>query len=482
MSTQKGQSFIELLVAMGIFVLTSTAAILLFFGGQSLSIDSINAQSALDYASEGMEAVRSIKEQGDLGWTQLTDGEHGLVYSAGQWQLSGTQDTEDKFTRTVTVTTLSADTKEITTEIDWQTDPLRPQQIQLVMKLTNWEIVQEEDEDYGGDPPSGGSGTSGDWKYPVTFGTIDVGAGGQATDLDVVDKIIYLTSDASDSSKNDFFIFDATDPSHPSAVGWANTGSGLNAVDVAGDYAYAANESSTGQLQVIAISGSVVPQLRSTFRLQSTSPSCSSSVEGNTVFYYDQKVYVGTNGNSGKEFFIVDVSDPLNPAMVGCKEIGADVNAIYVKDDIAYLATSKSSQELIVLDASNPLSITTLDSFDAVFTGKSLFLVGTKLYIGTEGGFRVLDVSDPSDIKSLGYQLLYNSVNDLRVRDNLAFLATSDSNKEFQVWDVSSTTAMTLWSTYNFPQMGTGIDYENNLIYMSVRSNDALRIITSTPE
>ncbi len=473
-------------------MLTTTAAILLFFGGQSLSVDSMNAQMALDYASEGMEAVRSIKEQGDLGWAQLTDGEHGLVYSEGQWQLSGVQDTEDKFTRTVTVTSLSEDTKKITTEIDWQIDPLRSQQIQLVMELTNWEIAQEEQVDYGGDPPSGGEGTSGDWRNPITFGTIDVGAGGQATDLDVVDKIVYLTSDASDSSKNDFFIFNTTDPSHPSMAGWANTGSGLNAVDVAGDYAYAANESSTGQLQIIAISGPVVPQLKSTFRLQSASPPCSSSEEGNTVFYYDQKVYVGTNGNSGKEFFIVDVSDPLLPAMVGCKEINADVNAIFVKDDIAYLATS-ASEELKIYDASNPASITYLGGYDAPGDsedGKSLHLVGSILYFGRLVGgnhanhheLHIFNVADPASVQNLGSRDLGADINDLRIRDNLAFLATSNSNSEFQVWDVSSTTNIAFWGSYNFPQMGTGIDYENNLIYMSVRSNDALRIITSAPE
>ena len=45
----------------------------------------------------------------------------------------------------------------------------------------------------------------------------------------------------------------------------------------------------------------------------------------------------------------------------------------------------------------------------------------------------------------------------------------------------SSSTSPVLHSSFNFPQVATGVDYEDNLVYVSVRSNDALRIITSSP-
>jgi len=154
MLMQKGQSVIEILVAMGIFVLVSNAAVLLFFGGQSLSLDSMNAQFALDYAAEGMEVTQSIRER---SWDELTDGDYGLVFNAGEnkWELSGTDDSKKIFTRKVTIVTLSENTKKITTEIAWQTDPLRPQTITLVEQFINWEVAQQESENLGGLKGSG---------------------------------------------------------------------------------------------------------------------------------------------------------------------------------------------------------------------------------------------------------------------------------------------------------------------------------------
>ncbi|GAH25486.1 unnamed protein product, partial [marine sediment metagenome] len=48
-------------------------------------------------------------------------------------------------------------------------------------------------------------------------------------------------------------------------------------------------------------------------------------------------------------------------------------------------------------------------------------------------------------------------------------------------WNISNPGNIELWSSFNFPQVATGIDYEDNVVYVSVRSNDALRIITSSP-
>lgn len=463
-------------------MLFSVASVLLFFGGQSLSVDSINAQFALDYASEGMEAVRSIQIR---DWDELTDGDHGLVYSGGQWQFSGVDDSDDKFIRKVTVTTLDDNTKKIVAEIGWQTDPARPQIITLVMELTNWEVAQQENENVGGD--TGGGGTSGNWLNPQTLGTMDVGAGGQATDLDVLNKFVYLTSKASDKKKDDFFIIDATDGNNPTIIAFIDTGPGLNTIDVTTTYAYVGNDDKNSQLQILAITGPVVPNLIASYKLPGVS---GNDAIGNSIFFYSNKVYMGTKKAPGPEFHIIDVTNPVSPVSLGSKEINADVNAIQVKGDYAYLATSET--ELLVYNISDPANITLAGSYDAPGGsehGKAVQLVGDKLYLGrTKGGnhddhheLHILNVADLNNIQNLGSLNLDEDINDLRVRDNLVFLATSDSNKEFQAWDISDPANITLWSSFNFPNFATGIDYEDNIIYTSVRSNDALRIITSTP-
>jgi len=116
----KGQSLVEILVSLGIFAIVVSAVFFLFFGGQSLSVDSSNAQIATEYASEGLEAVRSIR---DRDWDELGDGSYGLVFQSGQWEFSSSEDTKDIFTRTIFISTVDANTKQASTTVTWQTDP-----------------------------------------------------------------------------------------------------------------------------------------------------------------------------------------------------------------------------------------------------------------------------------------------------------------------------------------------------------------------
>jgi len=116
-----------------------------------------------------------------------------------------------------------------------------------------------------------------------------------------------------------------------------------------------------------------------------------------------------------------------------------------------------------------------------------LWLVGNKLYLGRLIGgnhiehheFHIFDISTSTAILDLGSKDIAANVNGVLTRDYLAFLATDDPNKELQIWEISNPANINLWASFNFPQVATDIDYEDNFVYVSVRSNDALRIITS---
>jgi len=245
-----------------------------------------------------------------------------------------------------------------------------------------------------------------------------------------------------------------------------------------------ANQSDDNQLQIIDISLST-PALITAFDIVAAD-------EGITVCYLNDTVYVGTaKSSSGTEFHIIDVTDRNAPLFVGDLEIGDDVNGIFVKGDIAYLATG-DSDELIIVNITNPANPSISSGFAAAGDsedGKTVYLVGDTLYLGRlQGGrhtdhheFHVIDVSDPLTPINLGSIDLQADLSDIRVRNNLIFMATSDPNNEFQIWDISDPSNMTLFASFNFPQDATGIDYEDNIVYVSVRSNDALRIITSGP-
>ncbi|MCP6719807.1 MAG: hypothetical protein KJI72_00570 [Patescibacteria group bacterium] len=470
---EAGQTLVDILIGLALIALSVSFAVILVFGGQKILIDRDNAVQARVLAKEGFEAARTIR---DLDWDGLTDGEHGLTFSGGKWQFSGTSDVIGVLTRKVIVVSESSDTKRIESRVTWQTDPQREQKVELVTLLTDWQNAPPG----GGDPgDTGGGGVSGNWQNPQTLGSVDLGPGNEATDLDVLNKIVYISAAASAAAKPDFWIVDATDGENPFIASSLNTSPTLNAIDVSGDYAYVANNEGTAQLQIIDVRDINNPALIVSYRLPGTTED---DTVGNTVFYLDSKVYVGTQEDSdGSEFFIVDVSQPSTPSTLGSYEINDNVNDIHVRDGRAYLATDKGGAGLMVLDVSNPAAITFLGQ---TFSGDvaSVFNIRSSLTLIAPGqDFYTVNTTDPANMTNLGFINVGNVINDMTTRNHLAFLATSNGNREFQVINVSDPTNPTLHSHLNFPQVATGIDYESNLVYISVRSNDALRIITSSP-
>lgn len=448
----RGQITLEILIALFILVVSISAAIMVSFGSQSITTDSQLNNQALYISRQGLESTRGASRQ-DF---------NSLVSSSS---------TEDIYLKQIIVEDIDAYTKKVTSRISWKTEPLRPQKIELVTLLTNFKAVK----DYGGD--TGGSGLSGNWKIPRTLGSIDLGPGNSATDLDVLNKIVYLSAEASDVKKPDFFIVNATDGQNPYIVSNLHTGPGLNALDVAGNYAYLANDATDAELQIINIQNISSPMLVSSYEV----PGVSGPSRGKTIFYLNQKVYLGLNKVTGQEFHIIDVSNPLSPVLLGSFDVEDNINDIWVNGSRAYLATDLGNAGLMILDVSNPYNIVLLGQAYSTDTNSVFNSNPSRTLLGPAQDFHIADTTEPNNIVNLGSIAVGGDINDIVNRENLAFIATSNSNKEFQIIDISNSTGPTLYSSFNFPQMATGIDYENNTVYVSVRSNDALRIITSSP-
>ncbi|MFH0890961.1 MAG: hypothetical protein V1856_02935 [Candidatus Liptonbacteria bacterium] len=456
-----GQSTIEIMVALLILTSALVGAVMVIFGGQSLVIDSKEGNLALRLARENLE--RTI-----------------VAAKNSYFSLADSTVAEGEFTKTITVEEAGANTVKVTSRVTWQTDPIRLQEQEVSMLVTDWYNVSQT----GGD--TGGGGTSGDWRNPRTLGSIDLGAGLSATDLDVMNRIVYMTAEASDSKKNDFVVVDATNGEAPFVTAGIDVGSSLNALDAAGNYAYVASRSTSKQLKIIDISNISAPVMVSSTTLPGVS---GSGAVGQSIFYFGNRAFIGTQKASGPEFHIMDVTNPLAPVSLGSLEINEDIYSIYVSGNVAYLGTS-DDDEIRILNVSNPAAITELGRYNILGStedSRVAHLVGNKLYVGrTKGGdhadhheLAILDVSSSTTPVLLGSKNFITDINDLRTRDGLVFLGTSDSNQEFQVWDASDPQNIELWSFFNFPQVATAVDYENNLVYVAVRSNDALRIITS---
>jgi len=471
--SQKGSSTLEILIAFAILILSITTVIIVLFGDQSVSVDTQTNNEALYRAQTMLETARAAS-RGDF---------YSVISQGAVIEQSGSI----TYTKNLDVADIDAFTKQATSTVTWHIGP-RAFRISLSTILTNISGA------LSGETCS--LTLTGDWAHPQLLGSADTGQGNNGTDVDVLNKKAYITTDASVASKDDLSIVDVSDPTKANLpiVGSVNTGPGLAGVRVAGKYAYVANISTVSQLQVIDISNPSVPTVVTNVKVI---PAGDTAV-GNSIYYANKKIYLGLTKSIGPEFIVIDVSDPLHPIKKASYETNTQINAITVSNGIAYVAvpddpSSATPEQLRLLDVSHADSgsIAPINTFSypnaSTMSGESVYLSkdGTFLYFGRGGAnsaknpeFFVLNVSDPNSIAQMSGKYIKSSVNAIVVRSNLAFLWTTDTNHNFQIWNLNDMSSLNPYGSLNTQQIAAGgFDCEGNFIYVAHHSNKALQII-----
>jgi autotransporter-associated beta strand protein len=149
---QRGFSVIEVILAAALFMIFSTGTLTLVLQGFSSNRLGEEEAIANQYASEGIEAVRSIRNQ---SYSSLINsaGTGVIKNGSGVWAFSGSNNTFGKYTRVITITdvqrdgsgnvvssggTVDANTKKATVTVSWNFSPTRNNSIVLSSYLTNW--------------------------------------------------------------------------------------------------------------------------------------------------------------------------------------------------------------------------------------------------------------------------------------------------------------------------------------------------------
>lgn len=149
-----GQSLIEFIVAVAIFLVIATSTTVAVLGSFSSTRLSEEGSRAVFLAEEGEEAVKSMKNR---DWALLTNAAHmdphGLSSTAGTWSFSGASDVSGKYTRSVTITSVNRnngaivtsggvtdpDTKRIDISVSWNFSPTRTNSITFTSYVTRWQ-------------------------------------------------------------------------------------------------------------------------------------------------------------------------------------------------------------------------------------------------------------------------------------------------------------------------------------------------------
>jgi len=137
---QSGFSVVEIIIASAVFALIVTAFIgsLLYFNKSAMAAGT--RPRAVFLAEEGLEAARNISDE---DFSNLVDGTYGLAVSGGQWIFSGGPDLTDNFSREVEVSTIDANTKEVSSMVSWDEGSMNSGSVSLVTRFTNWQVVVE---------------------------------------------------------------------------------------------------------------------------------------------------------------------------------------------------------------------------------------------------------------------------------------------------------------------------------------------------
>ncbi|HEY1074644.1 MAG TPA: hypothetical protein VGE59_03010 [Patescibacteria group bacterium] len=460
-----GSALIELLIASGVFLVGTLSLFTLVLGSGPLILETTRNKQATDYAREGIEIARLIRDQ---NWDGLKSGTYGLEFVNGNWTLSGASSQSDTFTRSITIAEVSAYSKRVTSTVSWVPGGNRNATISLETLITNWHSTQQENY------------IAGDWVHPLSAASADIDSGAAGTDVFVENQKAYVSSQSTNVTKVDFSTFAVQNPSSPTLVSSVDLGiSNVASIAKNGNYVYGSVADSTKEFVIIDISNPAAPIKVGDVDV-SNGKTRSITVSGN-------RLYLGMERIAGEsEFYIYDVTAPTSPVKLGSFEIDGTVNSIAVLNGRAYLATSHDTAELMILNVADPAAIAVLGTYDApdVYDGMNVSVKDEfNIYLGranspTQPEFLILSATNPVSPTVQGTFDLNTGINDMVIVNRLAFLATELPNAEFKVLDVANPAQISAYSSLNFPQSVTGIAYENNTIYCSVRSNGALRVIT----
>lgn len=135
MESKRGYVLIEVLVGIGIFVLSISGA--LYWMLDSIEIRRLAEERALAHslAVEGIEATKTIRDSSN-GF--LNTGNHGLLLSGGVWTFSGTSDATGQFTRVVIVTAAGSGRYDLISRITWPFSAQRNEAVEIRTRVAFW--------------------------------------------------------------------------------------------------------------------------------------------------------------------------------------------------------------------------------------------------------------------------------------------------------------------------------------------------------
>ncbi len=454
-----GFSVVEALLAAAIFSLFVTTFFGAYFYGQESSRLAGNRARAAQLAEEGLEATRNIR---DAGYSNLTDGTHGLSTAGNQWSFSGSSDASGIFTRAVTISTVDSHRKTAVSTVTWQQNPQRAGSVSLTTRLSEW--LRSSSTSWSGVTETGNANLSG------TAAGIKVAVSGN-----------YAFAVRNNNNTSNFVSINVSTPSSPSVAATINLAGTPSNIAISGNYAYVTSSDNAQELQIVNISNPASPTLTGSFN-------AAGNGNGNGVAVSGSNAYIVRASNAGNEFVVVNISNPASPTLVGAIGLLATGYEVAISGSYAYVASSSNTAELTVVNIATPSAPSIVGTLDLSTNTDAITVAisGSAALLGQGSTLYTANISTPISPSILGSLGVGGTINDIAVSsDNTtAFLATANTAAEFRAVDISSLSSPSSVATIDIAGNGrlSGVAYDSSqTVVYGVGNNSSKEFIVFSP-
>jgi hypothetical protein len=454
---QAGFSPVEILLAAAVlgFIVTALVGALVY--GRAATADAGDHTRAVQLADEGIQAVTNI---GNAAFANLTNGTFGLVQSGGIWTLSGTSDTTGIYSRSCVIADGTTTTrKTVTCTVTWSNP--QANSTSATTLLTNWPAAIKT------------------WTNTAVTGVYNPATTTNAIKVDSVGDYAYVILSA---ATNNFLVVNISNPAVPTITATFSVASTPTNVVVSGGYAYVTTSSDTAELQIVDVTTPSAPVIRSSVNMIGTGDPQSVAISGKTAYV------ARTNDTTTNAFEVttVNVTTATAPVVLGGYNLAVNMTGIYVNGNYAYVSTTSTTQEMLVLNITNPVTPTLTFTYNpaTAVAATTVAGFGNTVYLGVGSTIRAIDITNPGAPAAQATTFTAaGTVNkiDVDVTGQFGFLATSGTAGEFQVVNIINPASITLVKTVDVAGTTstiTGVSYNSTYdVVVGASASDTQEVV-----
>lgn len=312
-----------------------------------------------------------------------------------------------------------------------------------------------------------------------------------ATNIIARNSIVYISMNSSSTTDPDLYTLDVKDPTHPIIINNLDSGPGISDMVLAGYILYVGNISVKNQVLAYDMYDPRHPVLLWSYKINGSNASTSPLTKA--LAFYNHLLVFGTQKTPLSELYVLDIT--TTPTLIDEFEIGSGVNDVFGYKNKLFVS-SPLDPEVQVFDMNtlnNSLPITIYDAPGGSGNGKRLEIYNNEIYLGrTLGGQELNVLTYMSNTSTNPIQLVTSvqikaSIDGLVSSKDYIYLLTSDSTKELQIWKKQfnakgEVNKLSFSKGYDLPSRATGITCSGTYLYISLDSNEPLRIFKKNDE